>query len=238
MNMQEFSLDISAILLPFKVNFKEVTFCPTIIVACFLKNHKNCPNFWSYRHIFGCKVPANQPSVQPFPLIIGPCPSRDEDALQTAACLEGLLRFSSTHIAPLASPPFGLTVIQGCCSSPSCGCIALISKLKLQSLWSVGEDMHTSVSPYLLILSEFAVSLCYLRKDDYSGEVTGMHLQERERAATARTHSVLPARADSVCVCVSKKGSSHDSLCCWNVALFMGYSLNVLSVDLLAARTK
>lgn len=128
--------------------------------------------------------------------------SPDEDTLRTAACLGGLLRFSSTHIAPLASPPSGLTVILGGCSSPSCGCIALISKLKLQSLWFVGEDMHTSVSAYPLILSEFAVSLCYLRKDDYSGEVTGMHLQEWERGATAGTHSVLPARADSVCVCV------------------------------------
>lgn len=96
---------------------------------------------------------------------------------------------------------------------------------------------HLSV-PYLLILSEFAVSLCHLRRDDYSGEVTGMHLQERERGATARTRSVLPARADSVCVSVSKKGGSHDSLRCRNVSLFMGYSLNVLSVDLLAARTK
>lgn len=53
---------------------------------------------------------------------------------------------------------------------------------------------------------------------------------------------VLPIRysVSSSIVCV-KNMRSHDSLCCchyWNVQRFMGNSLNVLSVHLLAARTR
>lgn len=165
--------------------------------------------------------------------------SPDEDALQTAACLQGLSRFSSTHVAPLASPPFGLTVHPGLLRRP----LMWMHRSNIQitiTVFMVCGWGHAHICQSLPINPQWVCSFTLLFKKAWLqwGSDWDAFAAEGEGRATARTHSVLPARADSVCLCVSKKGSSHDSLCCWNVALFMGYSLNVLSVDPLAARTK